>query len=153
MARKLRVEFAGACYHVIARENRRATLFHAVSFKRPHPTLAAGSVLEPTLPFAHFPLSHATMNRNAWPDPWHKSRSGPFRRVNSLISRLRSPQIDPSTGSLVLSCLPKKALSNSYSQRYCLWRIYAQPTEGHPASLRFRRPAPGRASTREHRSW
>ena len=28
MARKPRVEFAGACYHVIARGNRRATLFH-----------------------------------------------------------------------------------------------------------------------------
>ncbi len=28
MARKPRVEFAGACYHVIARSNCRATLFH-----------------------------------------------------------------------------------------------------------------------------
>ena len=28
MARKPWVEFAGACYHVIARGNHRATLFH-----------------------------------------------------------------------------------------------------------------------------
>ncbi len=53
MARKPRVEFAGACYHVIARGNRRATLFHSISCRRPDPTLdpiPSGSLPEPTIP-------------------------------------------------------------------------------------------------------
>ncbi len=34
----------------------------------------------------------------------------PYSQDELLHFRLRSPQIDPSTGSLVLFCLPQKAL-------------------------------------------